>query len=316
MLHIYALTKQHQLLHDVSLARVAEPDILWYWVDFDQPTPEEGKLLADYFQFHSLAIEDCFHFTQRPKLDHYEDYHFLVVHSLDPLELDADEIDLFIGKNFLVTFHLDKSREIEEVRHKFVGDRKAQERGPLFVAYLVIDKLVDHYFPTLYQIEEQLDIIEENTSGLKIKTLMDQVFDIRGDLLKIRRTIVPMRDLLYRILNSERVDEYKKHRVYFTDIHDHLLKLTEMIDSNREMTADLRDSYLSLNSNRMNSIMMVLTMITVIFMPLTLIAGIYGMNFDNMPELRMEYGYFAVLGFMVTLAVLMIMWFKRKGWFD
>jgi len=316
VLHVFAVTNEQDVLENVSLERLQEDDIAWYWVDFDVPTAEEGKLLAEHFRFHPLAIEDCFHFIQRPKMDHYDDYQFLVLHAIDPLELTPNEIDLFLGRNFIVTFHLDPSRELWEVRSKFLYEKKVRELGPLFVAYLVMDKLVDHYFPTVYQIEEHLDVIEENTKGVSIKSLMNQVFDIRSDLLKIRRTVVPMRDLLYRILNSERLDEARKHRVYFTDVYDHLLKLSEMIDANRDMTADLRDSYLSLNSNRMNSIMMVLTMITVIFMPLTLIAGIYGMNFEHMPELTWKYGYFAVLGLMGTLGFLMILWFRHKGWFD
>jgi magnesium transporter len=165
-------------------------------------------------------------------------------------------------------------------------------------------------------IEDHLDEIEENTRGLSKNILMDQVFEIRADLLKLRRTVVPMRDLLYRILNTERLAEVQEQHVYYTDVYDHLLKLSEMIDGNREMTADLRDSYISLNSHRMNKIMMVLTVITTIFMPLTLIAGIYGMNFSYMPELQSKYGYYCVLGLMALLGFLMYLWFRRKGWFD
>ena len=125
-----------------------------------------------------------------------------------------------------------------------------------------------------------------------------------------------MRDLLYRTLNSDRLPGFKEHKIYFSDIHDHLLKLSDMIESSREITSDLRDSYLSINSNRMNTNMMVLTVITSIFIPLTFVAGIYGMNFEYMPELTWKYGYFMALGIMTCIGISMFLWFKRKGWFD
>jgi magnesium transporter len=151
---------------------------------------------------------------------------------------------------------------------------------------------------------------------VNIQVMTEQIYDIRADLLRLRRSVLPMRDLLYRIMSSDKIPGVKEQHAYFTDIHDHLLKLTEMIESNREMTADLRDSYDSLRSNRMNAIMKTLTVITTIFMPLTFIAGVYGMNFANMPELNWSWGYFIVIGVMLSLGFGMYLWFKRKGWFD
>lgn len=144
---------------------------------------------------------------------------------------------------------------------------------------------------------------------------MNEVFGIRSDLLKLRRTIIPMRDLLYRIVNTNMMKSDANRQAYFNDIYDHLLKLTEIVESNRDMTADLRDSYQTLNSNRMNAIMMTLTIVSTIFIPLTFIVGVYGMNFDNMPELHWKYGYFGVLIFMGLLVSGMLLWFKHKGWF-
>jgi magnesium transporter len=131
----------------------------------------------------------------------------------------------------------------------------------------------------------------------------------------LRHTIIPMRDLLYRMLNSHRLETIQGKKEYFADIYDHLLKLSEMIDANREMTADIRDSYISYNSHQTNRVMKVLTVITTIFMPLTFIAGIYGMNFEHMPELNWDYGYFFILSIMLLIGVGMYVWFKRKGWF-
>jgi magnesium transporter len=273
-------------------------------------------LLDHHFHFHPLAIEDCLHFLQRPKLDYYEGYHFFVLHSLNQKTLTPEEVDIFVGTNYVITFHLSESWEIEDVWQRTLADQDSWSKGPVYITYLVMDKIVDQYFPAAYQIEDHLNELDDNTKGQSIRTLMDQVFEIRGDLLKLRRTIGSMRDLFYRILNSERSESFKSYRVYFSDIYDHLLRLSEMIESSRDITSDMRDSYLSLNSNRMNSIMTTLTIITSIFIPLTFVAGVYGMNFEHMPELKWDFGYFIVLGIMLLMGIGMLIWFRRKGWFN
>lgn len=316
LIRIFAITQDSIPVRPVSLTELSRKDIRWFWVDFDAPTEEEAQELDRYFHFHPLAIEDCYHLLQRPKLDHYGDFHFFVLHALDQQTLAAEEVDLFVGDHFLVTYHHKKLRELDDMWHRITEQKNNWEKGHLYAMYLVIDKLVDHYFPAVHQIEDQLLEIETVHDPKNINSLMNNVFEIRSKLLKLRKTIVPMRDLLYRILNSERIDGLKEQLVYFTDIHDHLLKLSEMIESNRDMTADMRDSYISLSTNRMNTIMKTLTVITTIFMPLTFLAGIYGMNFDFMPELRWQWGYFTVLGVMLLIGVFMFAWFRKKRWFD
>lgn len=313
MLRTLAVSNGLEVIRDVSLAELKNPSIKWFWVDFNEPTHEEAMLLEQHFHFHPLAVEDCFHLLQRPKLDHYDDIHFFVLHSMNQKTLAAEEIDLFWGKNFIVTFHFKPSNELDNAWNRIAEQNKMLEKGHIYAAYLVIDKLVDQYFPAAYQFDDQLTDIEKKDS---IQSLMNDIFEIRTKLLKLRKTIIPMRDLLYRIINSERIEGIKEHLYYFTDIYDHLLKLSEMIESNRDLTADIRDSYISLNANRMNTIMKTLTVITTIFMPLTFIVGIYGMNFDNMPELHWQKGYFIVLGILFCVGFGMNAWFKRKGWFD
>lgn len=167
----------------------------------------------------------------------------------------------------------------------------------------------------MYHLEDLLNQIEENNKNKSINELMKELFSIRSQLSKIRRTIIPMRDLMYRIISSNRLNEMKEEDLYFYDVYDHLLKLVEMTEANRELAADIRDSYLSYNSNRMNTIMMTLTVISSIFMPLTFIAGIYGMNFEYMPELKMKYGYYIVLGVMALIGTGMLYIFYKMGWF-
>ncbi|AUO05697.1 metal transporter [Paenibacillus jamilae] len=318
MIRTLAISHDHQVTVGQPLEQIVMEDYIWIWADFNEPTESESELLTSYFHFHPLAVEDCMHVLQRPKLDYYEDVQFLVVHALDADTLEAEEVDMFIGSRFLVTYHHREQEELDQAWERIVehaNERKIWSRGPLAAAYTVMDKLVDNYFPSLFIIEDELAELEGLGAHESVEELMKQVFDLRGRLLKLRRTIVPMRDLMYRVLNSQHVQGQGDHKAYFTDIYDHLLKLTDMLEADREMTADLRDSYISLNSNRMNSIMKTLTVITTIFMPLTLIAGIYGMNFSNMPELGWKYGYFGVLFFMFLLSVAMVVWFIRRGWF-
>ncbi|MFC5530587.1 magnesium/cobalt transporter CorA [Cohnella yongneupensis] len=318
MLRTIAVTQDARLLEDVPLERLSDEEIEWYWVDFACPTEQEVGLLGSHFRFHPLAIEDCMHFLQRPKIDQYDDTHFFVIHSLHPLTREAEEVDFFLSPKGIVTFHLSPSQEIEDVRRRVLEPAYVEEgKNHNFIAYMLIDALVDNYFPSLFQIEDELNELEDREETERnIQALTEQVYRIRADLLRLRRTVIPMRDMLYRIISADKIPVVKEQLAYFTDIYDHLLKLAEMIDSNREVTADLRDSYDSLRSNRMNGIMKTLTVITTIFMPLTFIAGIYGMNFVHMPELEWQHGYFGVIGFMALLGGAMFVWFKRKGWFD
>ncbi|MGZ9583178.1 magnesium/cobalt transporter CorA [Paenibacillus marinisediminis] len=315
MLRTIAVTEDLTVIQGHSIADLDDKNVKWFWVDFDTPTEEEMKLLESHFHFHPLAIEDCLHVLQRPKLDHYEDVHFFVVHALNQKTLNAEEVDMFIGQNFIVSFHLKKSTEVDEAWKRIIEQKNVSKKGPIFAAYLIMDKLVDNYFPSLYQIEDQLNEIEDNVKDESIQELMDRVFDIRSSLHKLRKTVLPMRDLLYRIINTDKIHGIKDQLAYFTDIHDHLVRLSEMIESNRELTADMRDSYIAINSNRMNSIMKTLTVMTSFFIPLTFIASIYGMNFENMPELSWRWGYFGVLGVMAILGSGMIFFLWRKGWF-
>jgi magnesium transporter len=312
MIRTIAVTEDLRLLRDAPLSRLSGSDIKWFWVDFESPTEDEALLLSTHFHFHPLAIEDCLHLLQRPKLDYYEGYDFFVLHTLNQKTLAPEELDIFLGHNFIVSFHSLQSLEVEMVRQRLYSDESSLDRGSKYVFYQLMDKIVDEYFPSIYQIEDNLNELETKEAE---DNLIEEVYGIRSQLLKLRRTVFPMRELMYRILNSERVIIPKDDRVYFMDIYDHLLKLSEMIESNREMTADIRDSYISINSNRMNEIMKTLTVMTSVFIPLTFIASIYGMNFDNMPELSYRYGYYVVLTVMFIVGSFMIIWLWRKGWF-
>ena len=316
MIHTLAKKALSGLQTDLSLEDLSAQDVEWYWVDFDVPTDEEAALLRTFFRFDELSIDDCLEGLERPKMDHYDSYDFFVFHALNEGRPEPVELDLFLGKNQIVTFHQQALTEITQACKQVLDVSQKQEVDPDYIAYQILDKIVDPYFPVVYQIEDTLNDLDIKSSDIANRHLIERIFEIRNDLLKLRHMIGSMKELLYRILNSEHLKRLGDKIHYFNDIYDHLLQLSDMIDSNRELTADARDNYLSLVSFRMNRIMTILTVVTSIFIPMTFLTGIYGMNFHYMPELRWRYGYYIVLGIMAVIGIAMLLWFRRKDWFD
>jgi len=314
MLHIIGMNKNKVIERNISLEEAKSSKYTWFWVDMNEPTQEEIQLLTTEFKFHQLAIEDCLEYVQRPKLDYYEGYHFLILHELQKLDLEETEIDIFVSDHFVVTFHMHRSPIISQVLESVHTDRRAS-KSPLHLTHRIIDELVDSYFPLMYRLEDELADLEVDQMKKQVHNAVERLYDIRTDLSKLRRTILPTRDLLYRILNSNRFKDISEHRIYFEDIHDHLMKLSDMIEANRDLASDIRESYFSLSSEKMNGIMKTLTIISSFFLPLTFIVGLYGMNFHFMPELTWKYGYLFVLVIMGFVTLLMYIFFKRKGWF-
>jgi magnesium transporter len=320
MIRILAMTHNGDIQTDLSISDVPNEHFVWYWVDFDRPTPEETNLLSDKFSFHKLAIEDCLHHIPRPKVDFYGDYSFLVVHSLKGDQLESEEVDIFLSQDFIVTFHKEHNETVERAMDKLKHKHLVTASSP-FIAYMVMDEMVDDFFPALLKIEEQLDEVEnmsvKNASG----HIFDAVYDIRAGLLNMRRVVHPMRDLLYRIVNSERLGLDEENKLHFMDVYDHLLKLSEKLADDRDTTADIVEnvnSVLNHKTNQItlktNDIVLLLTVISVIFIPLTFIVGVYGMNFVNIPELHWKYGYFIAWGVMILIVASMVVYFKKKGW--
>lgn len=316
MLRILAIANDLKPIYNLTLQELDNENIKWYWIDFNNPTATEDNLLRSYFHFHSLAIEDCMSNLNSPKVDYYDKYNFFVFNALDKNSLKPIEIDVFVSEKYVVSYHKSMLIELDEAWEKANRNEGDWGNGTTYIAHQILDKVVDNFFPSVYKIQDVLDNIEDKEEDKSIYDLIGNVFEIRKELLVLRKTINSMRDLLYRILNSERLKSFNDHKIYFSDIYDHLLKLSSMIESSREMTADIRDNYLSINSAKMNRNMMVLTVITTIFIPLTFIAGVYGMNFKYMPELDWKYGYFGVIIIMAVIAVIMYLWFKGKGWMD
>ena len=294
---------------EIDLEELQGEDFAWIWVDIHATNDDAAYLLHNYFHFHPLTIEDCLdHVNQRPKVDFYESYMFFVIHSLDG-KLDRNEIDIYVNENVIVTVHLNQIKELEEVWRSV-----NQSDTPIHILHKIIDAVVDAYFPKAYQIEEQLNILEDRLQHSFNNDPMNQLYEIRTMISRLRRIIMPMNDLMYRIIHSERISAPSEHHHYLNDVYDHLLKLKELVDGYKEFSADLRDSYMAVSSNKMNETMMTLTVITTIFMPLTFIVGLYGMNFSEMPGLTVRNGFWYVLLFMGAITIGMIILFMLKGW--
>jgi magnesium transporter len=287
----------------------------WYWVDFFAPTEAEVAHLSCYFNFHSLAIEDCLYMLQRPKVDNYEDYRFFVLHSFDDTIKQPDEVNLFQNNNFIVTFHNEPSPTIEQIREQYKQQPTRAEKGTNYLLYLILYGIVDSYSPILARIEDELEKIESDYFVQLDQQTINRIFKIRKELLTLRRSLDPMRDVLKAIMHPEEDKWKNRHKAFFSDILDSITRLLELTEVYRQIGMDLIESHVSINSQKANQVMVMLTVIATIFMPLTFIVGVYGMNFNNMPELRWHNGYYYSLLFMALVAGIMILWIKRKNWF-
>jgi magnesium transporter len=293
----------------------------WYWVDFNQPTDEELKLLDTLFHFHPLAIEDCGPSLQRPKVENYDEYLFIVVHAVkerrnEKKRFGVHEVNLFLGENFLVSVHLDDQPSIDQLFTSFEKKNRSIEYTPNYLAYLIIDHIVDEFFPLVEYVENQLNKMEEKIFHIKNPTdhLINQIFYLRRSLLSLKKIVLPHRDMLSILLHDDFINRDRRTRAYFMDIYDHLMRLMDRIDNQREIVSGLLEMCLSLQSKHMNEIMKILTIFGTIFLPITFISSVYGMNFEGMPELHWKYGYPFALGLMAITAIGFVIYFKRKHW--
>lgn len=298
------------------------------WLDVEDPTEDEIVRLADVFAIHPLAIEDIHKAHQRPKIDVYEHFYFLVFYDIDYIDegdlIDEHELAAVIGKNYLLTFHREPIEEIDEVAARFHRNSQEIERGIGVLLYSLLDTIVDHYFPVIDQIGERIEELEaavvEHQKGLRDGGMAD-IFSLKRELIHLRRQIAPERDAMAVLARRELPIVSTATGVYFQDLYEHVLRVTDAVDVYRDLLSGVLDSYLSVNSNNLavaandlNNIMKRLTAYSIILMGMTLVPGIYGMNFDNMPELHLRFGYPGALGLMVVVGLVLGFFFKRQDW--
>jgi magnesium transporter len=290
-----------------------------HWIDLEEPTAEEARVLADVFHFHPLAIEDCLSDVNYPKTDDYGDYLYVIVHGIR-FDVPSDsfvtrELDIFLGPNYVVTHHKGPVRSITATREQCQkGGVIPLQRGADFLVHHILDQLFDNYFPSLDAIEDKIQMIEVEVFENPGRETLDRVFSLKRDVMHLRRICAPQRELVHRLSRGEFTLIGDKAAIYFRDIYDHLYRIVEASYSYQDMSQGLLDAYLSAVSNRLNETMKRLTVIGALLMPLTLITGIYGMNFEHMPELHWHYGYPMVLGMMALTILVLAAFLKKKDW--
>ncbi|MBI5849808.1 MAG: magnesium/cobalt transporter CorA, partial [Planctomycetes bacterium] len=269
-----------------------------------------------------LALEDVVHAHQLPKLEGYGDHVFLVMRApgAEPL-LGSRQVAVYAGANFIVSFEEDPTELFEPVRDRVLrGLGRTRKDGADYLLYALLDAVLDAYFPVVEMAGDRIDVLESETMTRPGEGALARIYELKRDVAILRRTVAPHREVAARLARGEfdLVDE--ETRVFFRDCHDHVVQVIDQLEQLRDIATGLMEVHVSLINNRMNDVMRVLTVIATIFIPLTFVVGVYGMNFDPdsspyaMPELRWRYGYPAVMVGMAVCAVLMWLWFKRRGW--
>lgn len=287
------------------------------WVDVVDPTPAEIARIGKEFGFHPLALEDVARPGQRPKIDPYDGYQFIVFYGLtiETERCESHEVDIFVGKNYMVTFHGSRLPVIAETAERWRSNvATIGNRGVGFLLYSLLDSLVDGYFPVLDDIAERANDLEESILMQGQPALQATILQLRRELLMIRRVAGPERDVMNVLIRRDPPLFGRKEIVYFQDVYDHLLRITDSVDIYRDMLSSVIDANLSMISYSLNIVVKRLTASSIILMSITLVAGIYGMNFVHMPELDWRLGYPFALGLMVIVGLVEVTIFRRIGW--
>jgi magnesium transporter len=289
------------------------------WIDINQPEqPDVEPLLEEWFRFHELAAEDALSESTLPKYDSFPRYDFFVFRMTSlkhaATTIETEKLSCFLGRNFLITICRNSLDAIEAVWSRLPQDARMMERGVDFVLYSFLDHLVDAHFPLLYDIEERLDSIHEVIFSSPSPKLLDEMLEIKRELNVLRRALLPQRELFNQISRGDAKFIAREHMIYFRDLYDHMYRIGESIDVERDMATTTMDAYLSVVANRTNDIMKVLTIFSAVMLPINLIASIYGMNFVHIPELQWEFGFYWAISLMALVAALMLTWFWRRGW--
>jgi len=334
MIHTMVCKQNGHVREEVDRAEIGQllaekEDIIW--LDLEQPTADERRLLTEEFDFHPLAVEDATNKNQRPKIDSYGDSYFLVFYDVDFSENDQrigeHELHVFLGPNYLLTIHDEPITEINEVAERYHRDLSQIERGVGVLLYALLDTIVDHYFAVADRVGERVADLESSIFSEPNRASLEDIFRLRKELLDLRRAVAPERDVVSALARRDLPVVGEAAAPYFQDVYDHVIRVTDQIDSYRELLSGVLEAYLTMGagrqaeaSNELNKTVRALTSWSIILMSVTLIAGIYGMNFNpdasawNMPELNATFGYPGALLAMLLVAAVLAALFRREKW--
>lgn len=291
------------------------------WIDVRGLTDAKMvEQIGQDFQLHHLALEDVLNTQQRPKLEEYEDSLFFILHNLhldsQTLELQTEQIAVFMGPNFVVSFQEDPDDTLIYVRKRaFEAQGRLRKRGSDYLYYAILDTVVDHYFMVLDEIETVHDELDAQLHNNGADTaLKDRIYDLKRVCNQLRHHILPLRDATNKLYRSACPHIHEINRPYLRDLTDHVTQIFDSAEFAREQLVEIAGNYQAEIGNKLNNVMRLLTIISTIFIPLSFIAGLYGMNFHYMPELHWKNGYFIILGIMFTITSTMLLFFRRNRW--
>jgi magnesium transporter len=304
-----------------EMSRDAATDLLprgdaQLWFHFDAPTEDELRFLQEVLKIHHLTLEDVVNQNQRPKIEPFEDYVYLAIHPLlrkQKWQIEPSELELLLGRGWIVSVHYGPLPGLIENSQLHERIPLALGRGADFFLYTLVDLVVDSYFPILDDVEDEIDSLEDRLLMRANSVDMSTLLGLKRSIVHIRRAVTPQREVLNQLTRHDFPFVRPENLVYFRDVYDHLIRMTEELDSLRDILSSVLEIHLASTSNQLNVTMKRLTAWGTIFVVVTAIAGIYGMNFKFMPELEWRYGYFAVLALMVLISMGLFFYFKKRG---
>jgi magnesium transporter len=275
--------------------------------------------LGDCYGFHPLVLEDILNTDQRPKMEDYGDYLYIVLRSLDYNDqrgkIESDQISIILGPNFVFSFQEKEGDTFDRIRERIrTGKSRIRKMGADYLAYTLLDSIVDNYFIILEKLGERIEILEEQLITHPTPQTLQTIHDLKREMIFLLKAVWPLREVVGSLERGDSSLIQPSTRIYLRDLYDHTIQVIDNVETFREMIAGILDIYLSSVSNRLNSVMKVLTIIATIFMPLTFLAGIYGMNFKYMPELQWRWGYPFIWCIMIGIGIFMLIYFKKKKW--
>ena len=295
------------------------------WVDLLAEHPDQveaaRRVLLDVFHFHPLSVEDCLETRKQPKIEAFPDYMYFIVHGVRPEETNSSnfvtkELDGYLGENFVVTYHVERFRSIKIVKQQLQKSHLACQRGAAYLLHQILDQLIDLYMPLIDDFDQSINRLEGRIFEMRKtdNTVLQDIMDLRRSVARLRRISARQLDVLYRVSHGEFQQIPPTILPFFRDVHDHLQRITDLSENYRDLVSGLFDIHFSVVATKTNDVMKTLAVVSAIILPLSLIAGVYGMNFENMPELKTRNGYFLVLIIMAGITLLLLFYFWRRGW--
>ena len=294
------------------------------WVDLEILSSEDlhaaENVLINHFKFHHLTVEDCRETRNQPKVEEFPNYLFFIVHGIknetNTANFVTKELDGYLGENFVITVRNEHFRSIEDVKRHVISNTQISKRGSAYLLHQILDRIVDMYMPLVDDFDVAINEFEDRVFEMKNadNRILEEIMDLRRSVARLKRVSARQLEVLYRISHGEFPQIPENVLPFFRDVHDHLLRISDLAESYRDLVGGLFEIHFSVTANKTNEVMKLLAVFSAILLPLSLVAGIYGMNFENIPELHSKYGYFFSLLVMFVIAASLLVYFWRKGW--